>query len=338
MREISKLVFICLFPLFLASCGKGGEKITGKEEKECKLSSLSSNRVLGGCKVKDADNIPGANSSVLIQTESGKCTGTFIQSKVILTAAHCFSQKDTSVSIKVVKDYETLVSVNSLPIKQQVSINPVYSKTDLFGDLALIYTNKSATEMGAQVAKITSKAQTNEAVFFVGFGINTDDRETETKGIIKRWGRAVTKSLINSTNISPEFSIFLTPFDSILKMMKETGEDPDLNNINNLNDFKKYLSINENADYSTPISTFVYSEGTENESGLCSGDSGGAIYVKRNNEYAAVGIATAVVAVLNDEKVKCSNKKSISTLIAAYSDFINKDLKQRGLQKLEFLD
>lgn len=336
-----KIKFLILTILFnisaLISCMKSDNQ--SGNQNECKLSTQSSNRVLGGCKVKDADNVPGAKSSVFLKTKYNFCTGTFIQPHVILSAAHCFSNRDMedNLSIKTVKDSETIVERDSVPIKSKVSINSVYSKTQFFGDIALIYTNKSATDMEAHVAKITSKIHPDEVVFFVGFGV---DKDNDTfKGIIKRWGRARIKTLVDTSDTKDIFKLILKSFDEIIPLFKESRKnDPEIQEINTTKDFKKYLSINEQPEYSTPFSTFVYAEGSENESGLCSGDSGGGIYVKRNNDYAVVGVASAVVSVLKKEETKCSNKKSISSLIAAYSDFINHDLEKHGYHKLEFIN
>ncbi|KAB8033448.1 trypsin-like serine protease [Fluviispira multicolorata] len=328
------LLFISIISLLSTGCQKIINKL--RTEKICDSSSAFENNIYGGCEITDdiEQKFPAIKTSVYLKTSfefgnPNSCSGNFISENIILTAAHCLVKKDYNYNeieinkieisnINKIYNYyfrplstsETFIAhpyfkIFSKYISESDENEPQKFGVDDFADIALIYSPVSASDMNAEVLSLTDYVLNDEKLFLVGYG-NTVSKHDEKTYAIKKWGIAYATNEINEKINAYTFY--------------------DKNYVNwKIKDFwetnvKKYISKKYNE--KSPAESFLITSGFTNENGVCPGDSGGAIFVKRDGKYVGAGITHAI---LNDD---CSDKLSMNMKIGAYKEWILSESKK----------
>ncbi|BBH53246.1 trypsin-like serine protease [Fluviispira sanaruensis] len=358
-HQIKLITFASIVSVSLVGCGKILYKL--RTEKKCDPNNIEKG-IYGGCEITpEVENkLLELNSSVLINTSfygasfGNTCTGNFISENIILTAGHCITKKDkadnnlpimqiaienekkvhTHYMEKTIKNPTYVVhphyKANAKYVEETKSDkNTAQSKnveekgnpfsSDDFADLALIYSPISATELNAKIIRLSESTKKIERVYFVGYGqlSNIDDLSNIKE---KRWGTA-----------------FIT--QSVNKDLNSTIFKDQNKKVWHINDFwytyfaNKYISGQYKT--KTPAESFLVTIGLQNEEGVCSGDSGGVIFIKRDNEFLGAGVVHA-------SSGKCSDKVSYNMKIGAYKDWILSESAEIGqlknnLQKINFV-
>ena len=351
MRKIFNLFLITTAgAAFLCSCGKT-EKESLRTSKKCDISSLSSNknnnRIFDGC-VMDQDSIdaiPESKATVSILTSTGMCTGTFIGNNTILTAAHCFNINNLKSSEEDIKTETDSVYIDSSPAHEfppinseenpnlfltkitSIKIHPYFlhychsgngkvTEFNLcnFGDLAILKTEKSASELNSLKIKVTSEIKKDEKILFIGYGRNTDNDVSNSR--LKRWG------------ISYLYNPDLLQFALLPILLPDNTKIP-------LGEFfKTHLMNYVLPQYQDdPRKSFLFTRSLENENGICQGDSGGAVFVKRGNEFVAAGVVHANTG--NSSEI-CKSKQSADMRIGAYLQWIREETAANGDYLIEY--
>ncbi len=327
-HQIKLITFASIVSVSLVGCGKILYKL--RTEKKCDPNNVEKG-IFGGCEITEEveKKLPVLSSSVLIRasyhrTDSASvCSGNFISENIILTAGHCITKKDeannnlpimqiaidnkktvhTHYMAKKIDDPVYIVhphySANAKFVKETENEN--HSKPfDLsdFADLALIYSPYSATELNAKIIRLSESTEEKERVYLVGYGQLTD---TDDKSKIKekKWGTAFTTQIYNADINKKQFQDKKNRFWNITNYWNTQ--------------FVQYIS----GQYKTksPAESFLFTHGYKNEEGLCNGDSGGIIFIKRNNEFLGAGVVHA-------SSGECSEKVSLNMKIGAYKDWI----------------
>jgi secreted trypsin-like serine protease len=351
MRKIFNLFLITTAgAVFLYSCGKA-EKESLRTPNKCDVSLLSANqnnnRIFDGCEIdqKTLDAIPQSKATISISTSTGNCTGTFIGNNTIITAAHCFNINNLKGSEEDIQKETNAVYINSSDIHEvppinskenpnlfltkvtSIKIHPYFlhycqsgngqvTAFNLcnFGDLALLKTEKSAAEINSTITKITSDIKNNEKVLFIGYG-RMNDNDTP-KSRTKRWG------------ISYLYNPDLLQFSLIPIVLPDQTSIP-------LGEFyKTYLYDYILPQYhDDPRKSFLFTRGLENENGICQGDSGGAVFVKRGSEFVAAGVVHANTGSTTEI---CKSKQSADMRIGAYLKWIRDETTANGDNLIEY--
>ncbi|KAB8040656.1 trypsin-like serine protease [Silvanigrella paludirubra] len=333
------LLFFIIISNTIHSCNKK-ENESIKSNKYCEnidsLSYSNSNKIVNGCEFNEniLNIFPESKSVVSIVSGSGLCSGTFIAENIILTAAHCFdinklseNKKTIDNEIKNITIYSDLsheiypLNKNELNTSSisSITIHPFFqkycsNKNNIsngfhkcnFADLALLKTTKKASEIGAKVSKLTTNDSKDETIIIVGYGKN-NDIEIPTKRI-KKWAF----SRIYEFNFI-QFSLSNITVDN--------------NSYISLGEFyKTIMSPFITPSYlDDPRKAFLFIE--DDNYGICQGDSGGPLFVKKGNEFLAVGV---VHANIGKAPQICEYKKSININIGAYREWLINETKLLG--------
>ncbi|WP_186644550.1 trypsin-like serine protease [Fluviispira vulneris] len=347
-HHIKLITFASIVSVSLVGCGEILYKL--RTEKKCDPNNIEKG-IYAGCEITaEVENkLPEISSSVLIRTSyqeterASICTGNFIAENIILTAGHCLIKKNEENEIlKVVQiAIDNKKTVHTHYMAKQIDdpvyiVHPHYSANakyvketknknnskpfDIsdFADLALIYSTYSATELNAKIISLSESTKANERVYFVGYGQLTDT-DDDSKIKEKKWGTAYTTQIYN------------------LDINKKRFRDKNNKFWDIIDYWNKHLSKYISGQYKTksPAESFLFTNGYKNEEGICSGDSGGVIFIKRNNEFLGAGVVHA-------SSGECSEKVSLNMRIGAYKDWISSESKElerihRTEQRIQFV-
>ncbi|WGL59711.1 trypsin-like serine protease [Pigmentibacter sp. JX0631] len=226
-------------------------------------------QIVGGNPATDSSIITGSNTVALILNESNSstkkiiCSGTIVQSNLILTAGHCFddvNQNSTSPGIVVFADsFVNYTASQSLRIscwQRPTNYRPCSSDNSyncILNDIAWVKFNGSLLPNYniVQVLKDPLSISNTETKWMAGFGNQNDSGSNN--------------SLKNVVASIPTIS------------------NPDSPPSGAIQQFNSYTFANAYQSYLTVIGPNV-------GKGTCEGDSGGPVYVLRNNNYVLAAI------------------------------------------------
>lgn len=289
--------------LSLAACTKkedSGQTI--QQKVACENGQLKEVRIFGG-EVLSSESIL-AKGMVLIYSASKEggsfCTGSLIDSNIILTAAHCVPSKgEHPENVSIYWSVDPLCSViqngdqSLMRTAEEIIVHSSYgdSKTKEHGDVAMIRLNDSAPADAAP-AHLVGKSEKLDAastILVAGFGKTTD----YTKGDISRQLMRVAK---------------VKPFQAKADASKENlaKDTKDLS--------KEVLFLDQTAGQ-----------------GACAGDSGGPSLMKLDGIWAVIGVASFVDPLaesqFKDKETTCHMGVAYSS-VTYFKDWIQKTYDQ----------
>jgi secreted trypsin-like serine protease len=152
-KSSSIAVFVCSFVCAsIAGCGGGGGGGT------VSLDPCATLKVAGG---ESCSNPPRAIA--VVATDSGYCTGTFITTQHVLTAAHCFAAR----SQRVVVGARGFASDAS-----RVSIHPRYDGNISSPFDVAVVTLQSAAQLTPVPLKLSQNVREGDSVVVYGYGVD----------------------------------------------------------------------------------------------------------------------------------------------------------------------
>lgn len=301
------LIVICL--IVLAACQKRETVAAGTTPPSTPTPQYSPDSqrgcllpaIVGGQKIDS--NHPVANHVVMIITiilDNPKpkkqiiCTGTLIDDHTVLTAAHCFNTGSTPSLSYVIANTDLYCSsgytkdlsfaASSIIIHPQYVRNSEPSKDQPYYDLAVV---KFKGILPYKYKPVSFATMSMESIATSGLGlIMAGYGKTKTKDTSYPELRLVNKSTSQ---------VFLSKVDS------STG---------------KLINL------ITEMSLFGVKQADAH--GVCSGDSGGPLLVKYNNEYQILGVASYIEGY--NANTLCENSNSYYTYTENYLDWIKSQL------------
>lgn len=152
--------FVALGSSVLLGCGGGGGSDSGSSTSD----PCTTLKIAGGSQCSTA---PGAVA--LVATDEGYCSGVFITTRHVLTAAHCFPRSGIRVLV-VAKNYQADAS--------KVSIHPRYNAgvlSDEF-DVAVV-TLPTAASVSPVPLLLSRDSAVGDSVAVYGFGLDENDND-----------------------------------------------------------------------------------------------------------------------------------------------------------------
>lgn len=326
----TKFLFLIPLVFMISSCKQ--EKTNKQSNNICKSfpdvfesANAAKQYISNGCDERSGE-IPGEKSAVYIWTGSGTCTGTVISEHFILTAAHCFYNRDIEKEEPYINNAEIIyrnnvfdLNTTSSSVKvKKVIVNPLFKdnayvvgnflsmKNSFLGDIALVQTKDNLIQdHGLVAAKVAAgNANTSENVLSIGYGL-TGQFDKNSIGL-KRWSVAG----VGKLNLDPVYHFFNPRY----LIAFQTGYLDPLAAPNN------------------PEDTFLITEKKAAMHGqICDGDSGGPQFVKRNGEPALISITTGITSLLvgpyntNDDPNfdSCAYPSGVNTYAFVYKGWLN---------------
>ncbi len=178
--SILRIILSSFFLVVFVSCGPAGKK----DDVVNHLKINESEFIIGG---RDLSHNTELNRSVVMilnqgsMGQAGLCTGTFITQTIILTAAHCVTERTNDLVVKmgnsIFSDRKT-ISFNVLSVK----INEGYQKTE--NDIALIQIEENDLIEVIPVQILQENESLNKKnITLFGYGVNQlEDSEDEFQG------------------------------------------------------------------------------------------------------------------------------------------------------------
>lgn len=288
-------LFIGTLLLALVSCSPKSPV----EPTQTKLSSIMNGRA-----VISSDAVSKHVVAVYDTRVGGLCTGTLIDTNIVITAAHCAPKKASHAKIIFATDVDYVMNSHEPDIKQEYilsvvdfKVGPKWNPNDEaefdIGDIA-IYKFKGQLPAGYSPAKlITDKNDLNvgTSVTLAGFGVDT----------------IITKKINPKTYPNLEEAI---SYGEVV--CEENGECVSVES-----EGDGILRMTE-----APISEFKDTEVIvdEKKAGTCSGDSGGPAFIQKEGELLLFGVTSRGGALCNDI--------GVYTNVLSYTQFITETVKR----------
>ncbi|HSI04509.1 MAG TPA: trypsin-like serine protease, partial [Myxococcota bacterium] len=134
--------------------------------------SVSEDRIVGGAAFSGA---PGVGS--LLRNGAPHCTGTLIDNRRVVTAAHCFHSNATPSSWRFVTGSnanapDKVYSVASIRVHSGFNLSTVLN------DVAVVTLSTTATETPLKVLDNLDSTWLGAELFFVGYGVDNGQRQS----------------------------------------------------------------------------------------------------------------------------------------------------------------
>lgn len=276
--------YLILVIIFICSCNKNNKTnlIETLKNDGNRFCENYSNRVSRNCDDFNRKNSPKINSVIqLFLNNKEHCTAFFITEHFILTAAHCvinkgdYIVKNNNKVSEIVNIIRNKASFNNLGINLPYNINLGLTYV---GDIALIESSKSASELDVIIVKIFKDLiYPKERAYSVGFGateISSDKKLNWTIGYFSGINLKQTDLEILD-NISEREKIYINSLKmDIIKFEK---------NRLNLNIILNYFIKSSDLNSMSEMLSVVY--GGEKGGACLRGDSGGPVFIIRNDEH-----------------------------------------------------
>ena len=151
----SLIAMISAASIAVAGCGGGG----GGGGSDPAIDACSTLKIAGGSECPDAPN-----QIVVVDTAGGQCSGTFITTNQVLTAAHCFADGGRSARI-----HSQYFSYGSSRVQVHPSFNP-FSPSDQ-NDVAVVTISQNAPVRPVSINTSRGVAEGDSVVTY-GFGLD----------------------------------------------------------------------------------------------------------------------------------------------------------------------
>lgn len=293
---IFRMMILAVLGIQMMSCGPKGfhdeiELTQSQSEPESGTESQITNGTgsLPGSVIAENTVAIISNFDPIRSTFFGYCSGIRLSSKIILTAAHCISNIEkmrvvTGVNINYgLRNPENFFEIEKAIIHEQYRIY-TKAKDRRYFDIALVKLKESlpiSNKNDSQMKQFEDPVSTSQYLY-------THDID-DSSGHLK---------------LNPVISGFGISFQK-----NQLASDP-----------KKFIGTLNEA--SVKLSAFDYSQrviklSSQNSSQLCDGDSGGALYIWRNNRFYIQAIAISIKEEMNLDpfsKTICEKESSFLNL------------------------
>lgn len=272
--------FIVLVFVSIVACAPKSSKETAK--------TIHSS-IINGTNVKENDVL--AKHVVAVYNEKNKsiCSGALIGSNLVLTAAHCLSDKASHLKIIFNEDADYIIYAREPDVREEFMLsgiqfkagpkwNPANEPEFDTGDIAIVKFKGNIPTRYSPVKLLTdaSLLKVGTTVTLAGFGVN------------------IVKTASVDPNTFPKLDEAIS-YGEVVCEEDDSGKK------------SKCLSVDTEGDgilrtTEAPISEFKETEVVldETKSGTCSGDSGGPAFIKKNGELLLFGVTSRGGALCND--------------------------------------
>lgn len=280
------------------------------------FKSANTGAIVGGTAVDPNDWVARANVFIQMKfkDKSGNiygaaCTAILIDRDVLLSAGHCFTAEEhgeSFVEARAVFAAQPECNNNAQLPKEfirisQVAVHPNYNTTpgglmfanEQNGDLAMVKLERSAPTWARTVKLSATQPELDDVdslIFAVGYG------RTEPKIDMPEYNARVLRAAflrpIQQSTKTKNSTVIKQRYQSILQQHQSEMAASVVLKVNQFLANPDVFSMGENMDY-------LYTDQTAGL-GICSGDSGGAAFYKRNGLYYVVGIASFVANYVNE--------------------------------------
>ncbi len=337
-----KIISLILLPFFI-SCGKvKKESVNDSYSNNC-YDYNGQEKISNGCAVSQ-QSVVGNESTVLIISNIGLCTGSIISDNFILTAAHCFFNKEENKYTPIATDlsnvaYGSRILIGNNPFDlfnlKYIEVDKIIPNEIFFvanekdpsflGDVALIKTKTSLlkNQNTKTIALKRFEVPENSLIVSIGFGNVHDQVINKEQFPIKRWTISTHKKI--STHDQFEYE-------------KQSFSDSKMT----YSDFLHFMSNKNHIElaYSkSPSQTFFLTKITNKSQGkTCSGDSGGPQIYVNGKQFSQVSITTGYYYKLHSDAndlligtdMCIEYPYAINTKVAPYLDWIVKEMAVYG--------
>jgi len=264
--------------------------------------------IINGTDVKTNDVLAKHVVAVFNVKNNSICSGALIETNLVLTAAHCLSEKASHIKIIFNEDADYVLYAREPDIKQELMLsgiqfkvgpkwNPATEPEFDIGDIAIVKFkgNHPAAYSPVKILTDATLLKVGMPVTLAGFGVNT----------------------VKTASVDPKT---FPKLDEAISYGEVVCEEDNSGKKSNC------LSVETEGDgilrtTEAPISEFKETEVVldESKSGTCSGDSGGPAFIKNNGELLLFGVTSRGGALCNDI--------GVYTNVLAYQSWISETVK-----------
>lgn len=134
--------------------------------------TAAESRIVGGAAFS---GLPGVGS--ILRNGTPYCTGTLIDSRHVVTAAHCFHGLSTPSSYRFVTGPNARAPLNRYNVSA-IRVHPAFNYSTVTDDIAVITLSTSASEAPLAVLDNLDSAWVGAELFFVGYGVDNGQRQS----------------------------------------------------------------------------------------------------------------------------------------------------------------
>lgn len=310
--------------LFLSSCHQGSSKVSAPVEKNPSEICKDTSGIVGGVCVNSSDDVASRAVGLLFITDSGVvsiCTASIIQEKTLLTAGHCVPSNPKYIFAVFNENLNT--TFKALEDYMNEKKYTFSSYEDFFENVNSGYIPPSHAPFIRTVSKIVLHEN------YKSYGADSDKNDIALVRLKEEIPSThkVTK-LLTKDQLRPSYAdnySYLSAGFGAVKFSSE-GKKKSLGTgfLRKVNVKRIYIIEGNEKDKIKPVKYTAYSPfvviDQREQKGVCSGDSGGALFVDINGERYIQGVA-AFVRQFAKDKDACHGYGNYMNVIY-YSDWI----------------
>lgn len=328
------------------ACQKKNDSAPVAQKVTCENGQVKEVGIFGGETLNSDSTL--AKGMVLVYRSMGDqggsfCTGTLIDTNIILTAAHCVPALGANPeTVSVYWSVDPICSVvqngdqSLIRVADEISVHKSYYLSGLGlgkerGDIAMIRIKDIApVEMvPAKLVKKSLKLTESSKILVAGFGKTTDYTTEDTE-----------KQLMRFALVKPYFESSQTATGVTVKSTVKNGEG------GKDKDKDKSKPVKTSKDTTDLKREHLYLDQTQGQ-GACAGDSGGPAMIQANDDsWSVIGVASFVAPLQTDEfkdqRTTCRQGVAYSSVvyfkewIAKTYENLKNEKSLNGLQWVEF--